>query len=140
MNFGKLKLEAAAGGAFVVAAALAAIGLGLLLYALLKIWLIPPVAAGASFLTFALLAYIASVTIKSGAEHGHSRRDSHAAASPDSSAGLPQRIMAVAGQRPILALIGGGLVLAMALRNPTLIATLAGMAIDRGLGGGGRRR
>ena len=139
MNFGKLKLEAAAGGALLVAAALGGIGLGLLLYALLKIWLVPPVAAGVSFLAFALLAYIASVVIKPGDGHSHRRAEAHAQAGGEHASGLPQRVMQLAGQRPVLALIGGGLVLALALRNPTLIATLAGMAIDRGLRGGRRR-
>lgn len=141
MNFGKLKLEAAAGGALLVAAALGAIGLGLLLYALLKIWLVPPVAAGVSFLTFAVVAYVAGAVIKAGAErgHGHRRSEAGAAASADHGSSLPQRVLHLASQRPVLALIGGGLALALALRNPTLIATLAGMAIDRGLGGGRRR-
>ncbi len=141
MNLGKLRLELAAGGALLVAAALGAIGLGLLLYAVLKIWLIPPVAAGLSFLAFALAAYIASRVIKAGAEHGHGhkRSDAHASEADGHAASLPQRVMHLAGQRPVLALIGGGLALALALRNPTLIATLAGMAIDRGLGGGRRR-
>ena len=138
MNFGRLRLEVAAGGALLVAVALACVGLGLLLYAVLKMWLTPPVAAGLSFLAFAALAYVASRVIKAGGERARGTTSSHGL-SADSPQSMPARVLELARRRPVVALIGGGLVLAFALRNPTLLATLAGAAIDRGLGGGRRR-
>lgn len=132
MNLRRLRLEAAAGVVLAVAGALAGIGLGLLLYALLKIWLVPPVAAGVSFLVFALLAYLASMIIKGGAAHPAASHGQPLAAS--GSPGLPERALELARRRPVVALVGAGLVAALALRNPVLIATLVGAVLNRGHG------
>lgn len=133
MNLRRLRLEAAAGVVLAVAGALAGIGLGLLLYALLKIWLVPPVAAGVSFLVFALLAYVASMVIKGGASHpAHSQ--GHASAAVGGAPGLPERVIELARRRPVVALVGGGLIAALALRNPVLIATVVGAVLNRGHG------
>jgi len=132
VNLDRLKLKATAGLALAVAGALGAIGLGLLLYAVLKIWLVPPVAAGISFLIFASVAYVASRMIAGGADQGHaaSHQKQSGAVSPPQ--GLPERAMELARRRPIVALVGGGLIAALALRNPVLIATVVGAILNRG--------
>lgn len=132
MNLRRIRLEVAAGAVTLAAAVLAAVGLGLLLYALLKIWLVPPVAAGVSFLAFAALAAIAGQVIKGGAAHPASAQQGLAAGS--GAPGLPERVIELARRRPVVALVGGGLLAALALRNPVLIATVVGAVLNRGHG------
>lgn len=130
MNLHRLRVSVAAGAAFGVAGTLAGIGLGLLLYALLKQWLDPAIAAGLSFLLFAAVALLAGLIIKSGVDAPRKAHAGEAVAGP--APGLPERILDLARRKPVIALAGAGLAAAVALRNPVLIATVVGAILNRG--------
>lgn len=125
MNFTRLKLRATAGLAFAVAGGLLAVGLGLFLFCWLKSWFEPAVAAGISFIVFAVLAAVVGLIQGARAREG----SSHPQASP--SGGLPERALDLARRRPIIALGIGAIGVIIALRNPALLATLAGAALSR---------
>lgn len=127
MNFDRIKLKATAGAVTVAAVVLLAVALGLFLYWWLKTWFDPPVAAGLSFLLFAVLFGFAGAAIRARAE----TPDSPSSEPASGGHSLPERALDLVKSRPIAALALGAVVVTIAMRNPALVAALAGAALNR---------
>lgn len=127
MNLDRIKLKATAGAVTVAAVVLLAVALGLFLYWWLKTWFDPAVAAGLSFLLFAALFGVAGAVIRARAAS-----DAPSSTPATSSAhSLPERAIDLVRSRPIAALALGAVVVTIAMRNPALVAALAGAALNR---------
>lgn len=127
MNLDRIKQQATAGVILTAAGVLLLIALGLFLYWQLKAWMDPAAAAGLSFLAFAVVLGIAGLGMRA---RGASHHPSHARPAAGGG-GLPERAMDLARARPIAALAIGAVIVVVALRNPALIAALAGAALNR---------
>jgi hypothetical protein len=122
----KAIVKKAVAAAIAAASALVAvIFLGVAIYhALALIW--PPLgAAAATFGLFGLIAVIVAAVFLKGAEGDHDD------AEDDEPQGLPQRLIHMVRERPILGVAGGLGALFLLLRNPALAAIAASMMTER---------
>ncbi len=121
---------AAAAGAAAAGGAVVTVSLAYALYAFAKTWLVPAASAAVVALTFAAVFGIVAA-VMAGRARGKAGKGGKAAKplkhAHDEPRTLLERAMDTARERPVVAAAGALAAGLLALRNPTLVATVLGL-------------